>query len=171
MLDAKGSPGITERAWMFAPGRRSGRSPTRSGAHHRRLRRGRHYEKALDRESAFEMLKARAGEGVGTPAPRGKKRSAGGSRRQRRHLGRLSDVLFGSTGPRGGKREGVVDALAKSAARSVGSRSAARSPAACSDRCSGASASLPVRCGPWRQDRASCPTCDDAPAWLAGRRA
>jgi len=35
--------------------------------------------------------------------------------------GGLSDILFGSTGPRGGKREGVVDAIAKSAARSVGS--------------------------------------------------
>jgi len=36
-------------------------------------------------------------------------------------LGGLGDILFGSTGPRGGRREGVVDALAKSAARSVGS--------------------------------------------------
>ena len=81
-----------------------------------------HYEKALDRESAFEMLKARAGEGTGTPAPRGKEAEApaegGGSGGI---WGGLSDVLFGSTGPRGGKREGVVDALAKSAARSVGS--------------------------------------------------
>ena len=33
----------------------------------------------------------------------------------------LKDVLFGSTGPRGGKREGLAEAAAKSAMRSVGS--------------------------------------------------
>ena len=33
----------------------------------------------------------------------------------------LGDLLFGSTGPRGGRREGVVEAAAKSAARSMGS--------------------------------------------------
>ena len=36
-------------------------------------------------------------------------------------MGSLGDMIFGSTGPRGGRREGVVDAMAKSAARSVGS--------------------------------------------------
>ncbi|MGB3428451.1 MAG: helicase HerA-like domain-containing protein, partial [Burkholderiaceae bacterium] len=36
-------------------------------------------------------------------------------------MGSLGSILFGSTGPRGGRREGVVDAMAKSAARSVGS--------------------------------------------------
>jgi len=33
----------------------------------------------------------------------------------------LSEFLFGSVGPRGGQRPGVVDAMAKSAARTVGS--------------------------------------------------
>ena len=33
--------------------------------------------------------------------------------------GRLKDILFGSTGPRGGKRDGVVQTMAKSAARQV----------------------------------------------------
>lgn len=32
-------------------------------------------------------------------------------------LGGLKDILFGSTGPRGGKRDGVVQTMAKSAAR------------------------------------------------------
>ena len=31
-------------------------------------------------------------------------------------MGGLKDILFGSTGPRGGRREGMVDAMAKSAA-------------------------------------------------------
>ena len=33
----------------------------------------------------------------------------------------LSEFLFGSVGPRGGRHPGVVDAMAKSAARTVGS--------------------------------------------------
>ncbi|WP_438858850.1 helicase HerA-like domain-containing protein, partial [Achromobacter spanius] len=34
-------------------------------------------------------------------------------------MGSLKDVLFGSTGPRGGKRDGVVQTMAKSTARSI----------------------------------------------------
>jgi hypothetical protein len=33
----------------------------------------------------------------------------------------LNELLFGSTGPRGGHHPGMVDAMAKSAARGVGS--------------------------------------------------
>jgi hypothetical protein len=84
------------------------------------------YEKAVDRESAFELLKQRAA-GTEAPAAAGKApsvpggvapppASAGGG-----VLGSLGDLLFGSTGPRGGRREGMVDAMAKSAARTVGS--------------------------------------------------
>ena len=123
-LDAKGSPGITERVWMSAPGSRIG--PI-SPEERRKLVSDSvvagQYEKTVDRESAFEMLKARAGGGTAVPqdagqAPatgQGTAPSGGGL------MGGLSDILFGSTGPRGGKREGMVDALAKSAARSVGS--------------------------------------------------
>jgi hypothetical protein len=121
-LDAKGSPGITERAWMFAPGSRIG--PV-SPDERRKLMAASivagQYEKVLDRDSAFEMLKARVGGGAtpGTAAPGGQpappQGSSGGM------MGGISDILFGSTGPRGGRREGMVDALAKSAARTVGS--------------------------------------------------
>lgn len=34
-------------------------------------------------------------------------------------LGGLKDILFGTTGPRGGKKDGVVQTMAKSAARQV----------------------------------------------------
>ena len=121
-LDAKGSPGVTERAWMLAPGSRIG--PI-TPDERRKLVGGSivagQYEKTLDRESAFEKLKARAGSDAapaGGPATGGPATGApaGGGM-----MGGISDILFGSTGPRGGRREGMVDALAKSAARSVGS--------------------------------------------------
>jgi len=71
----------------------------------------------VDRESAYEMLKARAEERTKESAPAqptsGAPQGGGGT---------LSDVLFGSTGPRGGKREGILEAAAKSAARSAGSQ-------------------------------------------------
>jgi len=122
LLDAKGTPGITERAWVSPPGSQIGpitpeerkkliaASPV-AGV----------YEKLLDRESAFEMLQARAGGdaaapgGKGAPAPGGAPASGGGM------MGGLSDILFGSTGPRGGKREGVLDAMAKTAGRTASS--------------------------------------------------
>jgi uncharacterized protein len=120
LLDAKGAPGITERAWMLAPGSQIG--PIADAERKKIIASSSvagHYEKAVDRESAFEMLKARAGGGVATPAPLGK--DAGAATSGGGVWGGLSDVLFGTTGPRGGRREGVVDAMAKSAARSVGS--------------------------------------------------
>nr|VXZ89284.1 Uncharacterised protein [Klebsiella pneumoniae] len=46
-------------------------------------------------------------------------------------LGGLKDILFGSTGPRGGKRDGIVQTAAKSAVR----RSPIRSSAACWAAC------------------------------------
>ena len=128
LLDAKGTPGITERAFVYPPTSQIGpitpdeRKALIAGSVVAGV-----YEKAVDRESAFELLKQRAGtapeptesggmrgrpEGVGKTAPAP---AQGGM------LGGLGDILFGSTGPRGGRREGMVDALAKSAARSVGS--------------------------------------------------
>jgi len=119
-LDAKGSPGITERAWMYAPGSRIG--PVTPDERRKLMADSivaGQYEKAVDRESAFEMLKARAGGGAaptpGAPAGEPAPQQGGGM------MGGLSDILFGSTGPRGGRHEGMVDALAKSAARTMGS--------------------------------------------------
>ena len=124
LLDAKGTPGITERAWIFAPGSQLG--PITPDDRRRLIAESvvaGTYEKTVDRESAFEKLKQRAGGGQALgegPAAQGgaaaPTESAGGG-----IMGGLGDILFGSTGPRGGRREGMVDALAKSAARSVGS--------------------------------------------------
>ena len=127
LLDAKGTPGITERAYVCPPGSQIG--PI-SVDERRALIAGSVvagvYEKAVDRESAFELLRQRAG-GDAAPAGGGKAtpslpgsapagEAAGGGL-----MGGLGDILFGSTGPRGGRREGVVETVAKSAARSVGS--------------------------------------------------
>ena len=51
--------------------------------------------------------------GTALPAPAG---DAGGGL-----FGGLKDVLFGSTGPRGGKHEGLAESAARSAVRSIGS--------------------------------------------------
>ena len=85
------------------------------------------YEKKVDRESAYEKLSARvadaaAGAGpaaartVGRGAPAPSPSGADGGM-----LGGLKDVIFGSTGPRGGKHEGLAESAARSAVRSIGS--------------------------------------------------
>ena len=123
LLDAKGTPGVTERAYVLPPGSQIGpiEPAERRALIDRSLVAG-VYEKTVDRESAFEKLKARA-ESAPAPAPGAKGAPAtaapvpgGGGL-----LGGLGDILFGSTGPRGGRREGMVEAAAKSAARSAGS--------------------------------------------------
>jgi uncharacterized protein len=135
LLDEKGSPGVTQRAWMFAPGSRIGpitpeerktliASSIVAGV----------YEKTVDRESALEMLKARAesaAANAGAAAPAAPRASApgapaapaaGASSGTGGALGgALGGLIFGTTGPRGGKHDGLVDLMAKSAARSMGS--------------------------------------------------
>jgi hypothetical protein len=126
-LDEKGTPVVVERAFVLPPASRIGpiTPDERRAVVNGSVLKG-HYEQAVDRESAYERLKARAtgkadaaaaadettlersGRTASRPAP-----SASG--------GGLSDILFGSTGPRGGKREGMIESAARSAARSVGS--------------------------------------------------
>jgi DNA helicase HerA-like ATPase len=122
-LDAKGTPGVTERAWVLAPGSQIG--PITADERKQLIARSAvagTYEKAIDRESAYEQLQARAGGGAGVGSTKGGAAAGPGAAGTGGGLlDGLSDVLFGSTGPRGGRREGVVEAAAKSAARSVGS--------------------------------------------------
>ena len=116
LLDAKGTPGITERAWVLAPGSQIGPiTPEERRALIEKSVVSGAYEKEVDRESAMELLKARAAAAApAVPASRGGG-GAGGA------MSGLNELIFGSTGPRGGKRDGLVDLAAKSAARSVGS--------------------------------------------------
>jgi len=71
-----------------------------------------HYEKQVDRESAYEKLKARTEELAREQAQAQPKQGSV-----------ASDILFGRTGPRGGRQsQGLLEAMAKSAARTVGSQ-------------------------------------------------
>jgi DNA helicase HerA-like ATPase len=125
MLEASGTPGITQRAWMLAPGSQIGPITPEE---RRALIEGSVvagvYEKMVDRESALEMLRARAAAAVESkPAPSGPGASATSATESAAAgaLGGLGALIFGSTGPRGGRRDGLVDVMAKSAARSAGS--------------------------------------------------
>ena len=132
-LDEKGSPTVVERAWVLPPASRIGpiTAEERAAVIKNSVIHG-HYEQAVDRESAYETLKARsetragAGEAPAAgPAAKGRagEASAGGPAKPG---GQLNDLIFGTTGPRGGRHEGIIESAARSAARSVGS-SVARS--------------------------------------------
>jgi DNA helicase HerA-like ATPase len=111
LLDEKGRPAPVERAFVCPPASRLG--PATDDERQQTLRSSLlygHYEKQVDRESAYEILKNRAAKTAteAPPAEEGKGFDWGG-------------MLGGSTGPRGGHREGVFEAAAKNAARAIGS--------------------------------------------------
>ncbi|MBC7730204.1 MAG: DUF853 family protein, partial [Microbacteriaceae bacterium] len=134
-LDAKGRPSVTEKVYVLPPGSQLGPiTPAQRQALVDGSVVAGVYEKTVDRESAYERLKGRtasttlppgAPAGVplppvgtannGGPATAAPPASGGGL------FGSLSDVLFGSTGPRGGKHEGLAESMARSAVRTVGS--------------------------------------------------
>jgi DNA helicase HerA-like ATPase len=135
MLDAKGSPSVTERAWIVPPGSRIGPITDAEQAAVRAQTKSLygHYEQTIDRESAYEKLKARVG-GTGTVGAGGAGGAgkAGGAGQEGTDgpaapsagsmiTDALSSILLGTTGPRGGHHDGLVQSAAKSAARSVGS--------------------------------------------------
>jgi DNA helicase HerA-like ATPase len=107
-LDEKGSPCMVERAFIVPPGSQIG--PISPDERKQLIASSDvfgHYEKAVDRESAYEKLKART-EAKPTHATESSNP--------------VSDILFGKTGPRGGRQsQGMIEAMTKSAARSIGS--------------------------------------------------
>jgi DNA helicase HerA-like ATPase len=119
-LDAKGRPQMVERALVVPPGSQLG--PI-SAAERGRLIQSSvvfgHYEKAVDRESAYEKLRGRAGQSAeAAPA----ERRPQPARAERGVDDHIRDIVFGRTGPRGGRQsQGALEAMAKSAARSIGS--------------------------------------------------
>jgi uncharacterized protein len=118
-LDEKGRPCVVERAFIAPPGSFIGPA---SEAERKALIQASalfgHYEKAVDRESAYEKIKNRAAEKqeeappprTETPAPSKPAPNV------------LKDVILGRTGPRGGKQsKGILESAAGSAARAIGS--------------------------------------------------
>lgn len=117
-LDVKGSPSVVERAMVIAPCSRMGpvTEDERNGLINHSPVYGK-YEDEVDRESAYEMLQKgfqASTEQQNNPAAKGKEVAVDDG-----ILGGLKDILFGTTGPRGGKKDGVVQTMAKSAARQV----------------------------------------------------
>ncbi len=140
LLDDKGRPSPTERVFVLPPGSQIGpitaeqRAALLAGSLVAGV-----YEKAVDRDSAYEKIKGRVAAsppaatpgrsssptppaapinlptGIGAPSPGNAGEPGGGL------FGGLKEVLFGSTGPRGGKHEGLAEAAARSAVRTIGS--------------------------------------------------
>jgi len=106
VLDKKGVPSVVERAWVRPP--RSRLQPLSDGERaaviSTSLLAG-HYEKAVDRESAHEILQARAARA---------QQEAEALRQQNE-----AEKLSARPAPRG--REDIFEAAAKSAARAIGS--------------------------------------------------
>jgi hypothetical protein len=113
-LGADGSPCVSERAWMLPPASQIG--PLSEAERHTVRRKSAqvygHYEQTVDRESAYEKLRTRTVEKSDAPTPAPLSSGTGES---------LSSILLGSTGPRGGQRDGLLQSAAKSAARAMGS--------------------------------------------------
>jgi len=122
LLDAKGRPSVTERVFVLPPGSQLGPiTPAERQALVQNSLVAGVYEKTQDRESAYEKLKGRAesaptsvpNAGSTMPGPAGQTTGGG-------LLGGLNDILFGTTGPRGGKHDGLAQTMAKSAVRTIG---------------------------------------------------
>ena len=123
-LDEKGQPGIVERAFVLPPWSRIG---SVTPAERQAIIQGSilfgHYEKLVDRDSAYEMLKARA------------EKAAAESQAQAQAEAQARQAPYGYPPPGQGRspypqeprrpagrsRDTLIEAMAKSAARSVGS--------------------------------------------------
>lgn len=120
-LDDQGRPRITERAHVIAPNSRLGPldDAERTALIQASPIHG-HYEQALDRDSAYEILRAQV---EADPAEQAGPADASSSRPapQATAGSALSELLLGSTGPRGGKRDGLVQVAAKTLTRTIGS--------------------------------------------------
>jgi DNA helicase HerA-like ATPase len=118
-LDAKGRPAVVERAYVVPPASRIG--PATPEERQRVMAQSALagiYEKTVDRESAYERLKGRAA----AAAPAGGAMPAGGSAPSTG--GSWTDSIKDSLGglvSGSGRKDSLVEAVAKSAARTVGS--------------------------------------------------
>ena len=114
-LDEKGRPNVVERAFVLPPASRIGpiAPDERKAVIDASLVQG-VYEKTVDRESAFEKLKART-EAAPAPAGAGTTSAAGGGFWDSMK-GSLGGLMTGT-----GRKDSLVEAVAKSAARTIGS--------------------------------------------------
>jgi DNA helicase HerA-like ATPase len=127
MLDENGSPQIVERAKIVPPHSQVGAitADQRKEIVASSIIAG-HYEKAIDRESAYEKLQARAEEKVQTAdaPPVGVSTPAGEEVRPsllEEALGRVTAPFQPTIGPRGGRYDSLATSMAKSAMRAASS--------------------------------------------------
>lgn len=122
-LDEKGRPNVVERGFIIAPCSRMGplSDDERNNLISDSSLYGR-YEDMKDRESAYEKLivgsvslAGNSPESSSHPRSVARKTEAENSGL----FGGLSDILFGTTGPRGGKKDGIVQTTAKSMIRQL----------------------------------------------------
>ena len=129
-LDAKGRPGITQRVYVIPPGSQIGpiTDAQRADLIRQSLVAGT-YEQSIDRESAHEVLKARASAGQPGVASAGTAQGSNPSAATQAGsdnglLGDLmtlgKETLFGRTGPRGGQYDGIVQNVVKGEMRRMG---------------------------------------------------
>ena len=125
LLDEKGRPSPTERAFVIPPASRIGpvtpaeRAETLQGSPVAGA-----YETTVDRESAYEVLRGRATAAAPAPpattpgtvpaTPAAPAAPGGGM------LDSLNDLVFGHTGPRGGQHDGLAQTAARAAIRTIG---------------------------------------------------
>jgi DNA helicase HerA-like ATPase len=130
LLDAKGRPSETEQVYVLLPGSQLGPiTPEQRQALLANSLVAGVYEQTLDRESAYERLKGAAPAASGSPVTAGAAGTASAPAGQApaqatvtdQVLFGLGDALFGSTGPRGGQRQGLAQMMVKSAVRNIGS--------------------------------------------------
>jgi DNA helicase HerA-like ATPase len=125
MLDEKGRPAVVERAWVWPPASRIGpiTEDERRALIAASIVAGT-YDKTVDRDSAFEMLRERATSDeaaeraeAATKGRSGSGRTRNGAAEEQGGLGgMLGEILTGG----GGRRQSPIEAMAKSAARSIG---------------------------------------------------
>ncbi len=127
-LDEKGRPSVTQRVYVVPPGSQIGpiTAAQRQQLMQQSLVAG-VYEKAVDRESAYEVLRSRAESAPAAPGKPGVAGTegtagAGTAPADSGMMGELNDLLFGTTGPRGGKKDGIVQTVVKSTARTMGTQ-------------------------------------------------
>ena len=144
-LDSKGRPSVTERVFVLPPGSQIGPiTPEQRKALIAGSLVAGAYEKVVDRESAYEKIKGRAAAspaaapagnganpagnapqapaqqpmptGITLPGQAPPPESAGGGM-----MDMVKDMMLGTTGPRGGRKPGLVESAAQSAVKSIGS--------------------------------------------------
>ena len=125
-LDEKGRPGVTQRVYVVPPGSQIGPiTPEQRQALLANSLVAGNYEKAIDRESAYEMLQQRGAAAAANAGKEGATGKPGAPAQPDEGLlgsvgGMVKEALFGRTGPRGGQYDGLVQSMAKSAVRSAG---------------------------------------------------